>query len=319
MAGIRPAGCEVSVVIATRSRPEMAAQALRSVLANGEPPFEVVIVDQCQDRTTVSALGALLDDPRVRYVWTASAGTTRAHNLAIACSQGEIIAITDDDCEVPPNWVAELVAAFHRDERIGVVFGNVVAAPHDSNAGFVPSYTRCEPRLIERLHPRTGIGACMGVRRSAWDALGGFDELLGPGGRFRAANEGDLALRALAGGWAVYETPRVSVVHHGFRSRSEARKLIAAYAYGTGAMVAKHVRCRTPQISRLFVRMGFEWSRGGLHPASRIGNALNRQLRLTAFLRGFLAGRTVPVDTRACVFIDDRFRRSAEPCERSAA
>src|SRR5204862_288707 len=112
---------------------------------------------------------------------------------------------------------------------------------HDPATGFVPSYVRDEPFLARSLVDKAkidGMGACMALRRRIWTELGGFDERFGAGGPFHAADEGEFALRALQAGWFVYETPAVSVLHRGFRGRTEAHALVHRYAYGTGAMMA---------------------------------------------------------------------------------
>jgi GT2 family glycosyltransferase len=143
----------------------------------------------------------------------------------------------------------------------------------------------------------------MGVRRAVWQALGGFDEALGAGGRFRAADDGDFAIRAQAAGYFVYETPELWVTHHGLRSKAEALDLARAYAFGTGAMMAKHVRCRTPFALRLLGGMAWNWLRGGIHPAARIDEGLHRRLRLAAFVQGLAAGARAPIDPAACCFL----------------
>jgi GT2 family glycosyltransferase len=283
----------MTVVIATRNRGASVARTVASVLDNALPRYEVAVVDQSEDDRTTTAVEPFLEDPRVRYRRTATCGLSRAHNLALAAAATELVAITDDDCEVPGDWLLRLAAAFARDERIGIVFGNVLPAAHDPTAGFVPGYVRRAPFLARSLRDKPhvdGMGACMGLRRSLWARLGGFDERFGAGAAFRAANEGDLVIRALGAGWFVYETPACWVVHHGFRNRSEARALVRGYSFGTGAMMAKHVRAGTPGTWRLLGLMAWRWARGRAHSAVRFGGGRHRLLRLDAFVRGFAAG-----------------------------
>lgn len=280
----------VTVVIATRNRGPSITTTLTSLAAASEHPGAVVIVDQSQDDRTAAAVTPFLHDPRVRYHRSATTGLARAHNIAIAEARTELVAITDDDCEVSADWLPEIARAFALHERVGVVFGDVRAAPHDAATGFVPAYARHEAFMARTLRDKTevdGMGACMALRRRVWEELGGFDECFGAGGPFRAANEGEFALRALGAGWFVYETPAVSVVHRGVRSRADARTLVHGYAYGTGAMMAKHIRARTPHAVRLLGTMAWRWTRGHAHSATRIGGGRHRLLRLDGFVRGF--------------------------------
>jgi glycosyltransferase involved in cell wall biosynthesis len=71
----------------------------------------------------------------IRYIHTSGQGLSNGRNWAINHGQGEIIAFTDDDCEVPPNWLREIARAFSSECRIGLVFGSVKAGPHDAKPG----------------------------------------------------------------------------------------------------------------------------------------------------------------------------------------
>jgi GT2 family glycosyltransferase len=235
-------------------------------------------------------------------------------NLAIAAVDAELVAITDDDCEVPRDWLVRFARAFALDPRVAIVFGNVRAAAHDARDGFVPAYARTEPFIAKKPLDKwqiEGLGACMAIRRAAWEALGGFDEMLGPGAPYPAAGEGDLVLRALRAGWWVYETPDIEVLHHGFRSRREGRDLVAGYARGTGAMMAKHIRCRSPGARRLLARMALRWLRRGRPEALHLGSNDAWTSRLGSFAAGFLAGARTPIDRERWLFEDTRASRVA--------
>ena len=300
--GAAPASAPiVTVVVATRGRGDSVVRTLRSVGENRSVPYEVVVLDQSADDATATAVTPHLVDARIRYLRSASVGLARARNLAIAAATTELIGLTDDDCEVPPDWLDGVVGAFADDARIGVVFGNVVPAAHDGRTGFVPAYVRAAPFLARSARDKAGtdgMGACMALRRSLWVDLGGFDERFGAGAPFRAADEGELAMRALAAGWRVYETPTLRVVHHGFRDRTAARDLVYAYTYGAGAMMATHLRRRTPHTARLLATMAWRWASGRVHDAVRLAGGTHRALRLRAFTEGFVAGALASPERR---------------------
>ena len=299
----------VTAVIATCDRGAAVARAVRSILANDPPVLELVVVDQSSDDSTEVALRPLAaETDLLRYRRLTQPGLSRARNDAIRGATGEYVAITDDDCEVPPEWAGRVVEAFERDERIAVVFGNVLPAPFDAAAGFIPGYVRDDIFLADDPAKKAGIdgiGACMALRLSAWNALGGFDEMLGPGGAFPGGDEGDFAIRALAAGWYVLETPHLWVDHHGLRTLDQAYDCIGTYARGTGAMMAKHVRCRTPHARRLLGAMALRWSRGGIHQTAAMGDNRHRLRRLQAFATGFAEGTRAPLDRSAVLFKPD--------------
>ena len=79
-----------------------------SILANTHPNFELVVVDQSKDNETLEALKPFGTDPRLRYVKIATIGKGNALNAGLTETKGSVIAITDDDCTVPPNWLENI-------------------------------------------------------------------------------------------------------------------------------------------------------------------------------------------------------------------
>ena len=259
-----------------------------------------MIVDQSEDEASSSFFDRLLANPAIRYCKMERRGLSAARNKGIHLSRGGLIVITDDDCEVPPNWLDTLLEVFQGDSRTALVYGNVIPGGFDAMRGFVPSYIRSEPCLGRSVHRKNdieGIGACMAFRRELWERLGGFDEMLGAGQRFPAAEDGDFTLRALRGGFQVCETPRVEVIHHGFRTWDEGETLSRGYWYATGAMFAKHVKLAPVSTARLLAGLGwrFVFGRSSL-PAESLGRVAPHRARLAAFVRGFLTGASIPVN-----------------------
>ena len=296
-------GCWMTVVVCTCDRPRELARAVASVLRNQYPGFELMVVDQSSDSSTEEAVRESQADPRLRYVRSEARGLSAARNLGIACARGEMIACTDDDCETAPDWLSRMAAALRHDDRTAVVFGNVRPGAHDRAAGFVMGYRWDGPflaRSIRDYHRADGISGCMGLRRSAWERLGGFDELLGAGAPFPAAEEMDFAIRALLAGFCVYATPEVEVVHYGFRSWDEARGKIYGYLYGIGAMIAKHLKCGNWGILHYVAHLFWRWAFAG--PVVDLGHRPSRWLRLRAFVLGAKAGLAGAVDRRRSLY-----------------
>ena len=130
----------------------------------------------------------------------------------------------------------------------------------------------------------------MAVRRSAWRALGGFDETLGLGTRLRSGEEIDLTIRALRSGFFVYQTPRAQVTHHGFYPWSEHRAVMEKYWYGTGAACARNVAAAPLGMARVLAGLAGRWATAASPVASSLAQRPHRVARLSAFARGFAAG-----------------------------
>src|SRR6266536_3691911 len=97
-----------SVVIATYNRADELIKTLKSLSAVQVPePWEVVIVDNnSSDNTREVVLKAAEAFPvALRYFHESQQGRSAELNTGIQASQGEIIAITDDDVRLEPDWL----------------------------------------------------------------------------------------------------------------------------------------------------------------------------------------------------------------------
>ncbi len=293
----------ITALVCTRNRGAMVAETVRGIMANDHPDFELHVIDQSTDDESEAALAEWRSDPRFLYARSATGGLPRARNIGFRRARAGIVAMTDDDCRVPPDWLRSMSAAFATGDRIGVVFGNVVAAPHDRAKGFISAYHRTTPFVARGVHDKPkveGIGACMGVRTDIWAALGGFDEMLGAGSKFKSADDTDFTIRALLAGHHVCETPEVHVVHHGFRTWSEGSPLIGGYLFGIGAMLAKHIRCRHWPVLHVMRALARRWMFE--RPVVEFGFTPSRSLRLSGFVQGFIAGAVAPLDRKTAQF-----------------
>lgn len=327
----------ISVIVPTRNRAEDLARSLPAVLTIDYPEFEVIVVDQsttdATERAVSSAVSAAVDqgcqwklvvasdeasevaehppeagERRLTYVRTATVGVSRSLNLGVRRAQGDVMAFTPDDCTVPPNWLSLAAAVLAREPDAGLVFGAVTKEAHDWNQAFVPTFL---PTHYRRLKGRLGylqfhgvMGANMVVRRAVFERLGGVDECLGTGCRFRSFEDVDLGYRALRAGFAVILDPNNAVVHWGEREFTDgsAQRLIRNGRYGYGACFIKHLR------SGDFVA-GFILLRGTYGELKyTIANAvMRRQLtgagRLLHIALGVLAGSRQPLDHRRWIYL----------------
>ncbi len=242
----RPPTC--AAVVATRGRGDKIAALLESIMSSDLEDFELVIVDQSSDDSTERAVQPFCDDERLTYLHTEVVGVSRARNTGIALTTAPFIAITDDDCIVPTDWMRSITAPFVDDPGVGVVFCSVEPVPVDS-PGYTPHIIFDQNRSITSAGAawraaRGGLclGAGMAVRRTAFDDAKGFDEIMGPGARFGACEDNDLVWRTLLAGWSMYQTGDVVVVHDGFRDLDDLRDLVIRDFYGVGGAVAKYLR-----------------------------------------------------------------------------
>lgn len=291
---------EIAILLATVHRPDDLARAVTSALASDHEAFEVVVIDQGHDDEARRALGPLLGDTRVRYTRMARQGLSAALNHGAAHTGAAILAITGDDCTMDADWLTAMTDAF-ADPRTAIVFGSVGSAPCDDAVGFVPGCRIDAPftaRTLTDLAALSGTTACMAVRRDVWEALGGFDEVLGVGATLRSAEDLDLALHALHAGWHVLQTPAVRVTHHSLVPWPERATVVRRNWYGSGAVMAKWLKLAGLPMARGLERLARRWFAGGSGVAATYGRTPARGAMLAGFLSGFAVGMAWPLDRR---------------------
>ena len=293
----------LTVVIATRNRGDSILRTLHSVFANTYPNFEILVVDQSLNDDTAKAVQPFLADPRFRYVRSDTKGLGVSHNLALEMVRTELVAITDDDCEVPPNWLSLLVESFARDERIGVIYGNVLPTDYDYTKGYIPLFIGKEEHLLTSFNSDVvkglGIGANMAIRRSAWQAVHGFDTSFGPGSPLGNMEDRDIAVRILLAGYHVFFNPACSVLHYGFRTNDVLRKQAYMDWRGVGSCYAKFIRLGRWETSSYFLKgMWIDTAITLCLRQSWVERRLRMITPVIAFIIGFFDGLFVKVDRK---------------------
>lgn len=296
-----------SVLVCTRDRGESIVPTVRSILRPDSACLELLVVDQSEDGATEAALRPFRRDKRLRYIRSQTRGKGAALNVGLHEARGDIVLITDDDCDASEGWELPHARVFARLPRVAVTFGSVLAVEHDQSTGFIPAYVSPKDRLCRNVWDKLtarGIGANMAVRREVALAIGGFDPALGPGARFPACVDGDMALRSLLAGHHVYELRESRVYHRGFRDWAEGRALTRNAWTGIGAAYVKPLRCGRWDALPVFL---YEFLAGTLLPFLGAVVAFRRHkgwLRVISFLRGAAAGWRTPVDREKILYRD---------------
>ncbi len=203
----------VAVVVAARDEERAIGRCLDALLAQDYPAdrIEVVVADDGSTDGTAAAVRARMrralalagDDPtaddapgddrqgdnrpalrlvRVPEADGALRGKANALHAAIATTTAEIVLVTDADCSAPPLWARAKAAPF-ADPAVGLVCGLARIDPRPDRP-----FDRVQAldwtlligamsALAEAGFPATGMGNNMAVRRSAYDAVGGYPAL----------------------------------------------------------------------------------------------------------------------------------------------
>lgn len=169
------------VVIPARDEAATVARAVRAVIASaaavpdGVGVDVVVVADCCHDGTAGLAREA---GAAVVEIAAANVGTARRTGFRWALQQaGEPellwIATTDADSVVPPDWLAAHLDASRRSDAFLGTIELTDAVDRDGHRAWT---TRYASRITGASHDHVH-GASLGVRGSAYVAVGGFRDL----------------------------------------------------------------------------------------------------------------------------------------------
>lgn len=171
--------CRFTVVIPTFSRPAPLRDCLESLARMNVPAggFEVVVVDDGSPRPLRSVVAQYQDRLPVRYLRQSNSGPATARNFGASQAHGTYLVFLDDDCQVEPDWLVELEAAFaeHPDSMWGGLTLNRLDDNRYSSASqiildMVLDYYNPSPEQITFL---TSNNLAMPAER--FEELGGFD------------------------------------------------------------------------------------------------------------------------------------------------
>ncbi|OLT40459.1 glycosyltransferase [Gordonia sp. CNJ-863] len=247
----------VSVVICTRDRPDHLARLLDSLVTLDYPDFEVLVVDNNPvSGLTPPVVAAACPSIPVRVVDAAGPGLSIARNVGLRSARFELVAFTDDDVVLDPNWLSRIVIGFERDESVACVCGMVPSvevmtpaqAYFDRRVGWAERwepalYGVARPVAADDLFPlrvsEFGTGANFAVRRDVVVGLGGFDEAVGAGSAAGGGEDIDIFVRLLLAGGSIAREPAAIVWHSHRASVAELEKQMHDYGVGLGAVIFK--------------------------------------------------------------------------------
>lgn len=163
-----------SVLVPVRDGAATLARALRSALAQTEPPFEILVIDDGSTDES-GAIAEAFAPQGVRLLRLPHGGVAAARNAGAAAARGDWLALLDADDEWLPEKLAEVRAALRPETDClfhAYFLGSGTEAARYAPEGPVADYAAL--LLANRLRPPATTAAC--IRRAAWLAAGGCPE-----------------------------------------------------------------------------------------------------------------------------------------------
>lgn len=257
---------DLSVIIVNWNARDLLRRCLHSLEPErSEIALEAVVVDNASSDGSADSVAQIF--PWVRMIVNGqNHGFAKANNQAAAICRGRYLLLLNPDTVVDSGALAALVRYADAHPAVGVV-GPRLVNPDGSlqrscwrkfpGLGMAISdalylwKSKWTPGVITGEYPASALqtdrpvahvlGACMLIRRAAWEQVGPLDE-----GYFLYLEETDWCCRAKQAGWGVAYYPHSVVVHWGQRSSRQVPEESLRHYYRSLYRFCKHVRRYSP-------------------------------------------------------------------------
>jgi glycosyltransferase involved in cell wall biosynthesis len=196
---------------------------------------ELVVVDAASTDDTA----AVAEAGGAHVVTAPQRNRPLARNVGVAAARGEVIAFTDADCVPAPQWAEALAACL---EHSPLASGPVrIETPPEPNsaARFDLLWRYPNERYADA---GLGTGPNLGIRREAFDAVGGCDP------RHHYGEDTDLCLRAADAGFGLVWCPAAEVTHP---AATELRAVVRC-GFEQGASSRRLARSHSGRVGRRY-------------------------------------------------------------------
>ena len=287
-----PAAPDVSLIVAAYNAARTLPALMDSIEAADQAAgvaWEAVLVDNASTDATPELLRdfAARSKVPVTVLREARQGLSAARNAGLRAARGRLLAITDSDCVIAPDYVASIVREFAADPELGLLGGRVeLYNPADLPVSIRTSRVRT-PVTTDALNFSDVPGCNTVFTRALIDEIGPYDIRLGFGTRCGPSEDIDLTYRAARSGRRVIYTPDVVVYHnHGRSTEAQLRATQESYAVGKGVFFAKYaLRLHRPILKAAYWEIAAQ-AKELRRPGPADESSLGAGAILTAMMRG---------------------------------
>lgn len=228
-----------SIVIISAERGPDTARCVDSIYANTPEPFEIILSDAASSKETIDTIAALEDKYKNLHVIynKENTGTTGQRNQGAYYAKGKYLTFMDNDVLVLSGWLKHLQRTAAQHEEIAMVGAKLLQT--DAETVY---YCGCHTITLEKEGKVYGIGlnkegpmanlkkadmlamqsgevpwyttTALLVKREAFFAIGGFDDMSDRKGIFIANEDKDLSLSIRKGGYKIFYCADAEAIHN---------------------------------------------------------------------------------------------------------
>lgn len=270
----------VSVVIPCLNEEKTLGHQLAALaLQETDFPWEVVIADNGSTDRTVEVARSFSDRlTSLTVIHETRRGRHHACNAGAAAARGELLVFVDGDDEVLPGFLQGMAEALQQHSAAAARIEHKHLQEEGAARGGYGEVQACGLQLGPGFLP-FATGACLGVRRDAFEDVGGFDSM-------PFCEDADLSWKLQLAGYRIAFVPE-AVLH--YRQRTNLRRMYRQHRnYGEGHTLLYRKYARLGMAPRGWRAVMGEWGaivRGVLRARSsderarlvrRLGRAVGR-------------------------------------------
>jgi len=272
--------CDLSIAIVSWNTRALLHTCLRSIIDSTEHiTYEIIVVDNASGDGSAAMVAQTF--PMVRLIRNPqNQGFAQANNAAFANARGRYLLLLNPDTEVHAGAIEQLVDYMDRYVDVGALGAHLLNADGSTQISCSHFPTLMNMALeslgVSRFAPRNALfarfkmtywrhdqerevdqpsGACLLIRRAAWDQVGSLDTRF-----FMYFEEVDLCYRIKRQGWKIVFLPTAYVTHYGGQSSLQNMDVRIIKRYESLlAFFKKHYRQREVLALRLLVICEMLW------------------------------------------------------------
>ena len=246
---------QVSVVISTYGRYTEVDSLLESLVSQDckQELFEVIIVDQNDQIDLLPLIFKFGKKMNLIHYKADFKGLSKAKNIGIKLSKGNIITFSDDDCTFYNDTISSAITYFEQNPTVDVVYGRLYDRLRKKNV--MREWSDKEIKLNKfNFHLNYSAVTCFTKLKNIH-----FDERFGVGAKIGLGEELDYVMQVLNRNLIVKYSPAIHIWHPDLNVNIMPKEKVYNYAFGYGSVFRKNLDIKFIQI--YIMSIGYQFLR----------------------------------------------------------
>lgn len=251
---------KLSVIIVSYNAADFLHKCLKSVEENLPKNAEVIVLDNASPKREIEALP--VEFPKIKFILNnENVGFSKGNNLAVKQAKGEYVLILNPDTIVYDNFFTSILNFADSTPKVGAIGVRML----DGNNIFLPESKRNIPTAwssFAKLFGQSGrgkgyyathineiengkvevlSGACMLMKKSVYNEVGGFDEAY-----FMYGEDIDLSYTLTQNGYTNYYLGEITITHFKGESTIKDKKYLDRFYGAMEIFIQKYYKKKNP-------------------------------------------------------------------------